>query len=162
MHYINNPNSPAKTYQQVMDAAINNGVDPKRVYIYLASLGVRGELARIFNGSQYDKPVKMAITGKNTLVTEVSVCGHCGSLVINNGLKQQPAELPKISTPKINVPTDPAFSNWLLLAAGEYKSAEYAYDVSGLDKAMKFSEFEKLFNKYYSKVEDNKFIRLTD
>lgn len=85
MHYINDPNTQAKTYQYVMDAAIANGVDPKRVYIYLAAFGVKSGLARIMYPDQnsYSDPVKMAIIGNNTLVTKVEVCTHCKGLVIN-------------------------------------------------------------------------------
>jgi len=85
MHYINDPNTQAKTYKQVMDVAISNGVDPKRVYIYLAGFGVKGGMARIMYPDQndYSEPVKMAVIGKNTLVTKAEVCSHCNGLVIS-------------------------------------------------------------------------------
>lgn len=85
MHYINDANTQAKTYQELMDVAINNGVEPKRVYIYLAALGVKSGSARVMYPDQnnYGEPVKMAITGKNTLVTKVAVCAHCHGLVVN-------------------------------------------------------------------------------
>lgn len=149
MLYINDPESPAKTYQEVMDAAIANGVEPKRVYIYLAAMGVRGGMARFLGRTNYSEPVKMAVMGTNTLVTRLEVCEHCGSLVIN-GNKKESRPVYKPATPVESTKVvDPAVGNWLIFSAGEYRSIEYAYSVSSLNEHMDIAEFTDVFKQYY-------------
>lgn len=84
MIYINEPNNDYKTYDEVVEAAVGGGVDRKRVYIYLAALGVKSVSARIISGDGVDylEPVKLAIKNKQ-LVTKVSVCKSCKGLVFN-------------------------------------------------------------------------------
>lgn len=81
MLYINDPKRPHYKYDDVVDLAIKAGVDPKRAYIYLASLGVRGEKGRVMSGLDYGQPVKLAVMG-DKLVTNVTICATCKGLVI--------------------------------------------------------------------------------
>lgn len=83
MLYINDRNQPHFTYDEIVDKAIQAGVDPKRAYIFLAALGVRGASARIMgdSGLGYLPAVKVAVKhGK--LVTGVTVCDSCGSFKV--------------------------------------------------------------------------------
>lgn len=83
MLYINDPKQTYKTYDEVMQFVISNGVEAKRVYIYLASLGVKSGLVRAISadGVDYLPSVKAAVKG-NQVITKLDVCKHCGSLVI--------------------------------------------------------------------------------
>lgn len=84
MQYINEPDSKAKTYKELVDFVIQHGIDPSRAYIYLAGLGIRGDLTRKmqdgFGG--YGTPTKMAIKGDTGLINELSVCDKCHSIII--------------------------------------------------------------------------------
>ncbi len=84
MIYINDPKQPHYLYDDVVDLVIKHGVDAKRAYIYLASLGVKGANARIMSntGLSYLQPQKVAVKN-NKLVTHVDFCKHCQSVVIN-------------------------------------------------------------------------------
>lgn len=89
MHYINDENSKVKTYDEVVDVAIKNGIYAKRVYIYLAGLGVHGELGRILDNEtmRYSRPIKLAVIndipkGKHYFVTKLEICKECKGLVI--------------------------------------------------------------------------------
>lgn len=83
MLYINDPKEPYKTYDEVVGFAIKNGVEPKRVYIYLAALGVRGAKGRVMSesGLDYSPAIKLAVKD-NRLVTNISVCAACKGLTI--------------------------------------------------------------------------------
>lgn len=83
MRYINNPKQPYKTYDEVVTTAIDYGIDPKRVYIFLAGLGVKGGLGRVLSsdGQSYLPAVKMAIKG-DKVVSNVSICTKCKGLSI--------------------------------------------------------------------------------
>lgn len=83
MLYINDPKSPYKTYDEVVDFAIKNGIEPKRVYIYLAALGVKGTLTRVLSsdGMSYLPAFKVAITNRK-MVSKMSVCSKCKGLSI--------------------------------------------------------------------------------
>lgn len=84
MIYINDPNQPYKTYDELVTIATNNGVDRKRVYIYLAALGVKSAPAKVVasDSADYLEPIKIAVKN-GQVVTSVSVCGDCGGLVFN-------------------------------------------------------------------------------
>lgn len=83
MLYINDQKQPHYKYDDVVDAVIKSSIDPKRAYIYLASIGVKGTLGRIINdnGMGYSPPVKLAIKD-NKLVNQLSICKHCKKLII--------------------------------------------------------------------------------
>lgn len=84
MNYINDPDkTPYITYSDMVAQAVKSGIAPQKAYLYLASVGVRGELYRIKkqDGYGYGRPVKLAVRD-NELITDASVCGHCGGLVM--------------------------------------------------------------------------------
>lgn len=83
MLYINDPKQPHYKYDDVVDMAIKAGVDAKRAYIYLAGQGVKGGLARVQSADSlsYMPPQKVAVRG-NKLVTKVTICKSCNSLII--------------------------------------------------------------------------------
>jgi hypothetical protein len=83
MLYINDPRQKYKTYDEVVEEAVSNGVPAKRAYIYLAAMGVKSVPVRVLSsdGADYLPPVKMAIKNKK-LVSVVKVCGSCKSLVV--------------------------------------------------------------------------------
>lgn len=83
MLYINNTDHNFKSYEDVCSAAIEYGIERKRVYLFLAMMGVTGGAARVLSsdGMEYLPPVKMAIKGKK-FVSSVRVCASCKGLVI--------------------------------------------------------------------------------
>lgn len=83
MLYINDKKQPHYIYDDVVALAIKSGVAPKRAYLYLAGLGVRGLKGRIVtdNGLGYEPVTKIAVIG-NKLVSKVSTCKSCGNLHI--------------------------------------------------------------------------------
>lgn len=85
MFYINNPNTKAISYNDLVDLTIQSGIDPKRAYIYLAGLGVRGEPTRIMSSDheRYGRPIKMAVYGKSSFVTSAKICRTCQRLSID-------------------------------------------------------------------------------
>lgn len=85
MLYINNPKTKAITYNDLVELVIQSGINPKRAYIYLAGLGVRGELTRIMQAgfNDYNKPVKMAVFGERSFITSAKICNHCNKLSID-------------------------------------------------------------------------------
>lgn len=87
MLYVNKLETKAKikTYDELVDLVVSSGVEPKRAYIYLAGLGVHGELARLISDSEvdYERPVKVGVTADGHFVTKAEVCGNCGGIKIN-------------------------------------------------------------------------------
>lgn len=85
MLYINDLKQPYFKYDVVVNAVIDSGIDPKKAYIYLAGLGVRGVLVRVVNagGLDYQQPVKMAVKN-NKLVSKLDICKHCNTVIISN------------------------------------------------------------------------------
>lgn len=81
MLYINDPKKTFKTYDEVVAFAIGHGVEPKRVYIYLAALGVKSAWLRAIDesGVDYLPAVKAAIKG-GEVVSKVSACKGCGGV----------------------------------------------------------------------------------
>jgi hypothetical protein len=84
MLYINDPNQQYKTYDDLVNLAINTGIKPKRAYIYLASMGIKGATCRVLdNGSMtYLQPFKIAVRDDKTIVKSASICEHCKGLTI--------------------------------------------------------------------------------
>lgn len=84
MLYINDPDAKPMLYTDLVNMAIKSGIEPQRAYLYLASLGIRGELTRIIESDNtgYGKPVKLAIKGENTTITGAKPCKSCGALHI--------------------------------------------------------------------------------
>lgn len=84
MLYINNPGTTAMTYKAVVEAVIAAGIEPQRAYIYLAGLGIKGELTRIKRKDEpgYLPPVKMAVRNNNDSIDSVQKCEHCGAIEI--------------------------------------------------------------------------------
>ena len=88
MLYINTPALKAKaiTYDDLVQLTIQSGIDPKRAYMYLAGIGVRGEMTRIMDdqASEYARPVKMAVYGHvPSFVTSAKICTKCQRLSID-------------------------------------------------------------------------------
>lgn len=86
MLYINTPGlaKSAISYDRLVELAIESGIAPKRAYIYLAGLGVRGELTKIMQEHDYNKPIKMAIYGAvPSFVTSADICQKCHKLSID-------------------------------------------------------------------------------
>lgn len=89
MLYINRPGlrDKAITYNDLVSLTIQSGIDPKRAYMYLAGIGVRGELTRImpaYGENDYNKPVKMAVYGHiPSFVTSAKICTKCQRLSID-------------------------------------------------------------------------------
>lgn len=81
MLYINDQ-SKYKTYDEVVDATLKTGIDPKRVYIYLASRGVRGLPGRVLDdeGLNYLPVQKLAVQG-GEVIRDLRVCKGCLSIV---------------------------------------------------------------------------------
>lgn len=84
MLYINDRKKSYYLYDDVVVAAINSGVDPKRAYLFLAGLGVRGVKGRVVStsGVDYLPAVKIAVIN-NKVLTSVKTCEHCNSFVIS-------------------------------------------------------------------------------
>ena len=82
MIYINDSKQKYQTYDDVVAFAVKNGVDPKRAYIYLAALGVKGANGRVMAGLDYSSAVKLAVKD-NKLVETVRACKSCKGLVFN-------------------------------------------------------------------------------
>lgn len=57
--------------------------------------------------------------------------------------------------------SNPAFDNWLLLSAEEYKSIQYAFDVSSLEQHMSFDEFSELFEDHFKPTKQKTFAKIT-
>lgn len=75
-------NDKPMTYQEVVDAVIALGIEPKRAYIYLAGLGIKGVLGRYKLGEiGYGQPVKVAVRDGG-FIYSVSACEHCGGITI--------------------------------------------------------------------------------
>lgn len=88
MLYINRPGlrDKAITYADLVQLTIKSGIAPQRAYMYLAGLGVRGELTRVFNDetNDYGKPVKYAVYGRiPSFVTSAKICAKCQRLSID-------------------------------------------------------------------------------
>ncbi len=85
MLYINDSKQPHYLYSDVVDLVVKSGIDPKRAYIFLAALGVKGVLARIQSPTSLDylAPAKVAVKD-NKLVSFVEICKHCQSVKIHN------------------------------------------------------------------------------
>lgn len=88
MLYINTPGLKDKaiTYKDLVDITIKSGIQPQRAYMYLAGLGVRGELTRVFNNdtNTYSRPIKYAVYGnKPSFVTSAKICRSCQRLSID-------------------------------------------------------------------------------
>lgn len=51
------------TYHELVADVIKAGIAPQRAYMFLASLGIKGDLCRFWNKelAKYDKPVKVAV-----------------------------------------------------------------------------------------------------
>ena len=83
MLYINDPKQLFKTYDEAVDAAVANGVERKRAYVYLAALGVKSAMARVMSADEvgYLDAVQVAVKDKK-VVTKISVCKSCQGLVI--------------------------------------------------------------------------------
>lgn len=83
MIYINDSTKPFVTYDEAVVVAIESGVKPKTAYIYLASLGVKGQLARIANPDTLDYyPAQKVAVRDNKLVTSIEICKNCKGLII--------------------------------------------------------------------------------
>lgn len=83
MYYINNENHNYKTYDEIVGFIIANKLATyKRVYIYLAALGVKGRTARVLTNVDYLEPVKFAIKD-DKYITGMRVCGDCGMPVFD-------------------------------------------------------------------------------
>lgn len=54
---------------------------------------------------------------------------------------------------------DAGFSNWLILSANEYKSANEAFELSGLSDHMTIKEFTRLFSQYYNENNSGRYIK---
>lgn len=86
MLYINTPGLKDKaiTYNDLVELVIQSGIERQRAYMYLAGLGVRGELTRVMGDLDYSKPVKYAVYGhKPSFVTSAKVCTKCQRLSID-------------------------------------------------------------------------------
>jgi hypothetical protein len=155
MKYINNPNTKIKTYDEIVSITITHGVEPKRVYLYLAMMGVTSTLARIIdsNGGDYLEPTKVAIKN-NQYVIGVRECGECGHLIFETMATKQAATNTDTYMPSGDV----AFDNWALMSANEYRSIDYAYSICGLN--MPFDEFTELFLKHYKKNDSGRYIKV--
>lgn len=84
MLYINDPKQTYLEYHKLAQVAIDNGVEPKRIYIYLAALGVKSAMLRAIDSSGvgYLDAVKVAVKdGK--VIASVSICECCKGLVFN-------------------------------------------------------------------------------
>lgn len=83
MHYVNNPNTKAMKYTDLVNTIIELGIAPQRAYMYLACLGIKGQLARIksSDSSGYNPPVKLAARGDDT-IESATLCSHCKGIVI--------------------------------------------------------------------------------
>lgn len=83
MIYINDKKTPHYIYDDLVNIVINHGIQPKRAYIYLASLGIRGEKARIISdsGMDYLPACKVAVLDQK-VVTKVTTCKSCKGLSI--------------------------------------------------------------------------------
>jgi hypothetical protein len=69
-------------YRDLVDMAIKSGVQPQRAYIYLASLGIKGEQTRqlLSDETSYGRPQKLAVNDNGQFILRVSICKSCGSL----------------------------------------------------------------------------------
>ncbi len=86
MRYLNDPNIKAMTYDEVVDIALKSGVPVKRIYIFLAGMGIKGAKTRVLssNGIDYLPVVNMAINKHGEFVTKFDTCDSCKELVVNN------------------------------------------------------------------------------
>lgn len=84
MLYINDPQAKPVHYQDAVNMAVKSGVQPQRAYIYLASLGIKGEQTRqiLSDGTTYGKPQKIAVDDSGNFLTSVKICKSCKSLHI--------------------------------------------------------------------------------
>lgn len=82
MLYINDPKQKYVTYDDAINIAVQNGVEPKRAYIYLAALGVKSAMARVMSSdfNNYLPAIKIAVTGNGYAITSISVCRNCKGL----------------------------------------------------------------------------------
>ena len=70
-------------YRDLVNMVVNSGIELTRAYIYLAGRGIRGEHARLKrDDGSYNRPVKVAMYGDDTLVTSVESCKCCKTLII--------------------------------------------------------------------------------
>lgn len=58
------------TYHELVADVVAAGIDQRRAYMFLASLGVKGKLCRFLNRATlgYDDPVKVAVNDKGEVV----------------------------------------------------------------------------------------------
>lgn len=84
MIYINDQNKQFVTYDEAVDVVIESGIKPKTAYLYLASLGVKGMLARIANPDTLDyyPAQKIAVKNNQTIVSSIEICKHCKGLIV--------------------------------------------------------------------------------
>ena len=83
MRYINDPNVKPILYTDLVKHVIKSGVQAQRAYIYLASLGVKGEQTRQLMSDQttYSKPRKLAVNSDTgAFVMSFDSCKSCKSL----------------------------------------------------------------------------------
>jgi len=83
MLYINDPDTAAITYNDLVKAVTESGIESQRAYMYLAAIGINGQATRIKlkDGYGYGPIQKMAVRGTE-FITSVSVCSHCDSISI--------------------------------------------------------------------------------
>jgi hypothetical protein len=83
MIYINDPQTKFVTYDEAVEMAIKAGIKPKRAYLYLAGLGVKGAQARINNPDTLDyyAAQKIAVMD-STVIKSIKVCTKCKGLSI--------------------------------------------------------------------------------
>ena len=83
MYYINDNVDKVVLYRDLVNMVVNSGIELTRAYIYLAGRGIRGEHARLKrDDGSYNRPVKVAMYGDDTLVTSVETCKCCKTLII--------------------------------------------------------------------------------
>jgi hypothetical protein len=85
MLYINDPNFKPILYIDLVNAVIKAGIEPRRAYMYLASLGIKSGNTRqtLPDLVHYGEIRKLAVNSDTgNFVTSYSICSECGLLNI--------------------------------------------------------------------------------
>lgn len=58
------------TYHELVADLVAVGIEPQRAYMFLASLGIKGDMCRFWNAAitDYNKPVKVAVNKDGNVV----------------------------------------------------------------------------------------------
>jgi hypothetical protein len=95
MLYINNPDNKYKTYNEIVEATLKTGIDPKKVYMYLAGRGVKGVQGRALSSDGVGYlPVQKIAVKDDKVIQDYRVCKGCFSIVFVVEL----SKLPEVNT----------------------------------------------------------------